>query len=129
MSKRFPKDPKAYSLMTEHQLQKQCVEWFSLTYRNDLMFAIPNGGHRNIRTAVNLKKEGVTPGIPDLFIARSNGLFLGLFIEMKKIGGVVRPTQKKMHELLKSKGYRVEVCRTFEQFEYTVNTYFKGLIK
>lgn len=54
----------------EHELQKSCVKWFRLQYPEytNLLFAIPNGGKRNAREAARLKAEGVTPGVPDLFL-------------------------------------------------------------
>jgi hypothetical protein len=33
----------------------------------DYMFAIPNGGQRNVLEAMRLTRLGVTPGVPDLF--------------------------------------------------------------
>lgn len=49
-----------------------------------LIAAVPNGGHRHIRTAVNLKATGVRPGFPDLILPVAAGGFHGLFIEMKR---------------------------------------------
>lgn len=49
-----------------------------------LLFAIPNGGHRNKVTAAILKSEGVTSGVPDLFFAFPSAGCSGLFLEMKR---------------------------------------------
>ena len=52
-----------------------------------------------------LKAEGMTAGIPDLFIPQYK-----LFIEMKRRdGGVVSESQKKVHKILRDLGYKVEV--------------------
>ena len=55
----------------EHQLQVECVKWFRFQYPKlaNLLFAIPNGGLRNIKVATKLKAEGVLAGVPDLFLA------------------------------------------------------------
>ena len=76
-----------------------------------LLFAIPNGGYRNPREAIRLKREGVRAGVPDLMLAIPKDPYHGLFIEMKRTdGGVISPAQKNMHALLQTYGYRVEVC-------------------
>ena len=58
--------------MSEHQEQKALIQWARLNQQRfpelDLLFAIPNGGLRNIRVARKLKSEGVKPGVSDLFL-------------------------------------------------------------
>ena len=50
--------------------------------------------------------QGMLKGCPDLFIPEFN-----LFIELKKRdGGVVSAEQLKVHKILRSYGYKVEVC-------------------
>ena len=41
------------------------VQWFRLQHpkQTKCLFAIPNGGVRNIGTAIKLKREGVVPGV------------------------------------------------------------------
>ena len=74
------------------------------------IFAIPNGGKRNMVTAVNMKREGVLAGVPDLFLPVPRGQYHGLFTEMKKAkGGVVSPTQKEKLKELNEDGYKTEV--------------------
>jgi len=38
------------------------------------IFAIPNGGHRNVVVAGKLKAEGVRAGVPDLCFPEARGL-------------------------------------------------------
>ena len=112
--------------MTEHQLQVQCITWFKLVYNNKLIFAIPNGGNRNIGTAIKLKKEGVLAGVPDLFVAEPTKHYAGLFIEMKNgKKGKVSDSQKIIMPQLSLRGYRVEVVRSFEEFQDIINLYLK----
>ena len=44
---------------TEHEIQVNCVNYFRLRYPKGLIYAIPNGGHRNVIVASKLKAEGV----------------------------------------------------------------------
>ena len=92
---------------TEHDEQVTVVQWLMRQHKDILFFAIPNGGLRSKRTAINLKAEGVRKGVPDMMIPA-----LFLFVEMKRQkGGTVSPEQKSWLEYLKSCGYRCEVCR------------------
>lgn len=74
------------------------------------VFHIPNGGSRNKFEAINLKREGVSPGIPDLMIPIPNHKYHGLFIEMKY--GKNKPTESQLKWLdyLNSVGYLAIVC-------------------
>ena len=82
------------------------------------LFHIPNGGYRDPITASRLKRAGVKPNIPDLFlpfprvVAKTIQpiLYYGLFIEMKKVGKKCGDGQLKAHEFLRGQGYRVDAC-------------------
>ena len=95
---------------TEHEEQRELVKWFRQTFGDVRIFAIPNGGARSITTATRLKVEGVSSGVPDLYVPAWR-----LWIEMKRMeGGVVDKNQKDWHDYLKSIGDRVIVCRGAE---------------
>ena len=55
---------------SESQEQKALFQWAGLAEQKypelKLLHHIPNGGIRDIRTAANLKKEGVKRGVPDI---------------------------------------------------------------
>jgi len=81
-------------------------------YMIPLLFAIPNGGRRDARTAASLKMEGVRAGVPDLFFAHPSKSAYGLFIEMKKEkGGRVSEDQKKQMSALADEGYVCAVAK------------------
>lgn len=130
----------------ESEIQKACIRWWAtfckrVGIQKEMLFSIPNGavlGHgaveRSIRAGI-LKVEGMRPGVPDLFLAVSerhrNGdeqqpyiIYHGLFIEMKTERGPVSDDQVRMRALLEERGYKVEVCRSLEEFKKTVTTYF-----
>jgi len=110
----------------EHDLQVACVKWFRLAYAHKIIFAIPNGGKRNIGTAMKLRAEGVLAGTPDLFIPEANNGYHGLFIEMKAGKGTLSDNQKVIIPMLIEKGYQVEVVRSAEEFIEVVNSYLKN---
>ena len=110
-------------------MQVGCVRWFRLQYPKlaGVLFAIPNGGWRNPTVAAKLKAEGVTPGVPDLFLAYPSGQFHGLFIELKNgKQGRVSENQERMHAELRAQFYRVEVVRTAEEFVRITQDYLRA---
>ena len=92
-------------MSTEHSHQAGFLQWFRAKYPGILIFAIPNGGKRDIVTAKKLQMEGVTPGVPDLFVPAWS-----LWIEMKKPGGRLSEAQKDMIEHLEGIGHTVIVA-------------------
>ena len=93
------------SIPSEHAEQVGFVQWFRSKWPRVLIFAIPNGGKRNITTAKLLVKEGVVAGIPDLFIPA-----WGIWIEMKRQkGGRLSQDQEAMIAHLEQIGHRVIV--------------------
>jgi len=112
----------------ESKLQQSCILWFRLQYPklSKALFSVPNGGLRNKREAVTLKKEGVVSGVADLILAIPNKDNSGVFIEMKTPKGIVSKEQKEFLSLMSSLGYRVEICRTFDRFMFIVNSQMRG---
>lgn len=112
----------------ESRMQQGCVKWFRLQYPKlaKALFSVPNGGTRNEREAVTLKREGATAGVSDLILAIPNKDNNGVFIEMKTPKGRVTDDQKEFLALMQSLGYRVEVVRTFDQFVSVINDQLKN---
>lgn len=73
--------------MTEHDLQASIIQECDLRANQNAdygkIFAIPNGGDRDIRVAVKLKAEGVRRGVPDLMLLAKRHGYSGLVIELK----------------------------------------------
>jgi hypothetical protein len=102
------------NIPTEEQEQEALFEWVAVQNNPFIkfLFAIPNGGYRPPKTACMLKRTGVKPGVPDMFLPVPHPPYHGLFIELKRVhGGAVSYPQKIWIDTLKSQGYRVEVCK------------------
>lgn len=114
---------------TEAQEQKALFEWADRAKGKypalRWMFHIPNGGSRNLVEARHLKEQGVKRGVPDIFLATPNALYMGLFIEMKRHGGRVRPEQRQWIEYLNRAGYRAVVCEGFDEARTVILEYLK----
>ena len=103
---------------TEHQEQARFVCWARGWLPHQLrraLFAIPNGGKRGKREAVRLKAEGVTAGVPDLFLSVPTKYHHGAYIEMKRKGGRLSDAQKDMIDMLIKLGYACYVCHGFDE--------------
>lgn len=91
------------------------------------LFAVPNGGRRDVTTAAKLKAEGVVAGVADLILLKSNRDYGALLIEMKTLKGIQRDSQKQWQNIVCSDGeYKYVVCRSFDDFKRDVDDYLKN---
>jgi len=100
---------------TESQEQTGLLRWAALRAVSApelaLLHHIPNGGLRHMHTAIQLKRQGVKPGVPDLHLPVPRGTFHGLYIEMKRrSGGVLSENQRWWIDRLTEQGYKVVVA-------------------
>ena len=107
----------------ESTLQIGCVRWFRYQYPKLTLFAIPNGGNRNLITAMTMKREGVLAGVADLFLAYPSKGSHGLWIEMKTSKGRQSPEQKHFQTDMEKHGYKYVVCRSFQDFKEEIENY------
>ena len=114
----------------EHQMQCAVIQWARMAGGRlpalRRLFAIPNGGHRNIAVAAKLKAEGVRAGVPDLCLPVARGDFHGLFIEMKAKPNTPTPAQKVEMDALRDDGYCVQVCYEVGQAIAWLEWYVEG---
>lgn len=108
----------------EHNIQCACVRWFRYQYPEHIIYAIPNGGARNVIVASKMKAEGVLAGVPDLCVPIARQCYNALYIEMKNgKKGVLSDNQKKVIEKLEESGNKVVVCRSFDDFMKEITNY------
>lgn len=107
----------------EHNLQVACVRWFDMQYpsHKNMLFAVPNGGKRNVVVASKLKAEGVRAGVADLIFMC--GLGQVLFIEMKTKKGTQTESQKAFEMMCLENGYIYKIVRSFEDFKKLIEIY------
>ena len=109
---------------SEHEEQSALIRWYDREYGDQLLFAVPNGGKRNIVTAVRLRLEGVRPGVPDLCLPVARNGKHGLYIEMKRQrGDRLRAAQKAWIKRLIELGYEAVVCRGAEAAARQIEAY------
>jgi len=79
----------------------------------DLIYHVPNGGHRLKKVAADLKGQGVAAGVPDLVLTMARGGYFGLYIEFKATppnAAAVSESQHKWIRKLNDQGYLAIVC-------------------
>lgn len=121
-SRKKPKDE-------EHRLQVACVSWFRFQYPKlrNILFAVPNGGRRDAVTGGKLKEEGVTSGVSDLILLKSNRFYGALCIEMKKPGKYQFPEQKEWQKEAEANGAKYVVCKSLDDFMKVVTDYLNDV--
>ena len=112
--------------MTEKDEQIALFDWAQ--YRTDLqlMFHITNEGRRSVQHTQSLLRQGMKPGVPDIFLPVARGGYHGLFIEMKRrVGGRSTPEQKEWQRALLEEGYAACVCKGFDAARETIDWYMR----
>lgn len=101
---------------SEAQEQTELINWAKECVKSNIhpelimLYAIPNGGTRDKLEAVNLKRQGVSAGVPDLCLAVPKGKYHGLYIEMKVYPNKTTDKQEQWLANLCRFGYAVKVC-------------------
>lgn len=122
---------------SEHAEQAALFAWAALNVgmypQLAYMFAIPNGGLRDMRTAVTLKAEGVKSGVPDVFLPSPCGNYVhGCFIEMKlekyrnRNNGGCSDDQIDFMKHATGAGYVCKVCYSWTEARDTLIAYLEG---
>jgi hypothetical protein len=83
---------------------------------NYRVISVPNGRFKaEPRTIARLKSEGLTPGVHDLLVLRSDGWFCSL--EVKASAGKLSPEQVEWTDWLSSGGASQAVVRSLAEAE------------
>jgi hypothetical protein len=104
----------------EDLLQQKCVIWFKNNYQmhgKGLIFAVPNGGTRNIIEAKKLKATGTMPGVSDLIVVLDSKV---LFIELKTDTGKQSDKQKEFQEIVTNLNHEYILIRNEEEFKNAI---------
>ena len=107
----------------EHQIQVAMVRY--LRHHGVVVFAVPNGGLRNITTARKLKAEGCLAGVADCIILEQGTV---RFVEVKTPKGRQQDSQKEFEGIVKAHGMKYEVWRDIEDaVDYVKNLQEQGV--
>lgn len=88
-----------------------------------MLFSIPNGGRRSPREMIFLKREGLRPGICDLFLSVPRHPYAGLYVEMKTATGRISDEQHEFIARATELGYAAYVCRSDAEAKELIHNY------
>lgn len=103
------------NMKSEHSIQTKIFQttWNLFPKFRRQIFAVPNGGKRNLIEATRLKQSGVVPGIPDLIFCTHGKTF---FFELKNEKGKLSDDQKIIIATFRQNEFPVYVIRDEQQF-------------
>jgi len=127
---------------SEHQIQCAIVEWARVTDLHigkvdkakvgDYLIKNANEGKRSFFVGKQMKKEGLTPGVSDLFFAFPKnignynmwiGPSSGLWLEVKSKKGKLSSSQKIWIERMVEIGYEAKVIRCVDEGIQAIKDY------
>lgn len=82
-------------MTSETQIQRQLLAWLKTVCPSAIVFAVPNGEHRNKITAAKLKGQGVKAGAADLIVVKDGVI---AFVEVKTDKGRLSDAQKNFRD-------------------------------
>jgi hypothetical protein len=95
-------------------------QWVRKTYPDLLIFHVPSGEHRDIATAMKLKRMGVIPGVADFLMFIPGH---GIAIEMKNEDGVQSKAQEYFQKQWEKLGHTYLIARSLNSFKEIINGY------
>lgn len=113
---------------SEADEQAAVIEWWRFACRKYgvpecSLLHIANEGTRSAARGRLQKSLGVRAGVSDLFLSVPRGGRGGLWIEMKRKGGRVRPEQREFLSTMQALGYDGAVCHGADEARDVITAY------
>lgn len=113
--------------MSEHEHQVALFQWAQLNEARypelRLLFAVPNGGLRDVRVARKLKREGVKRGVPDIWLPVARRGCHGFVGELKFGRNTLTDEQEDWFFRLQVNGWRCVVAYDWEEMAAALEDY------
>jgi hypothetical protein len=106
--------------MSEHQEQAALFGWATIMMQRhcpelELLFAVPNAGKRSRTAGHRLKREGLKPGVPDVWLPVARDGYHGLVIEMKHGRNKATVEQSWWLDKLRGQKWRTAICYGWDE--------------
>lgn len=116
---------------SESNEQIAAMDWLRSQHPKLALYTMHIGNERKASYYAGyiMKRMGVLKGASDIFMAWPNGIYHGLFIEVKSAIGKATPTQLAFIDRMNEVGYLAKLCYGAEQVINTMNEYInqKGI--
>ena len=121
--------------MSESDETAMVIEWFRLQYPKTRIIGSLNGawiagaGNRKFALISKYKKEGLTPGVSDLFVAHVNSTGAGLWLEMKDRGKTkssLSQVQREWMQDMIDAGYHATWAAGADEAMKIISAYMEG---
>lgn len=115
------KNPSKKKRKKDNEEEREQIKFFELLpiyfpkLPDKLLFAIPNGGSRNVIEGANLKKQGVTLGVADVILLIPKQGYASLCIEFKSKKGIQSDEQKEFQRQAESCHNKYVIVRSAMQ--------------
>jgi VRR-NUC domain len=125
------------NVQTEDELQQSIIQWRDEIGQHKWpelawLHHAANGGKlagRNkneiLKNGAKRKSLGVVKGIPDLFLPYNNGVFSGLYIELKTAKGKLSLEQLNFRDFAAKNGFAWMCLRSLEDVVSVIESYMK----
>lgn len=117
--------------MSEHDEQCAFVEYVRARANQvpelRWLYAIPNGGARNVVVARKMKAEGVVRGVWDIHLPLARGGHNGLYIEFKFGNNKLTPEQREFGAFIEAQGHKTGVAYSAEEGIRILEDYLRGV--
>jgi hypothetical protein len=86
------------------------------------------GGSReeNAKRGAKMRRRGVKKGVADLCLPVRRNRYSGLYIELKRIGGKIRPEQVEFGAFVTEQGFKFAVCEGWDAARATIIAFLRG---
>jgi hypothetical protein len=137
MSLKLNKKGEVVNIQTEDELQQSIIQWRDEIGQHKWpelawLHHAANGGKiagRNkneiLRNGAKRKSLGVVKGIPDLFLPYNNGIYGGMYIELKTTTGKLSPEQLNFRDFAVKNGFSWLCLRSTEDVINVIESYMK----
>lgn len=120
----------------EYQLSSSIATYLKLQYPDVVYHFDPVGVNLSKAQAGKMKAIQHDRGYPDLFIARSNKYYHGLYLELKVVSPYLKDgktlkrnehleQQNRIHDKLRKSGYKADFIIGFDQAKRVIDHYLR----
>lgn len=113
----------------EYSIQRELIKWVKQEYNIEIIW-VKNEGKKTKQSAVLDKASGLEAGFPDLMLFKPvRSVTHILHLELKKIKGVMSPTQKEWHtEFKETRNRKAVIAYGFLEAQEKIREWYEQAV-